>query len=341
MSEANLTAAPTGRARPRDVLALTTLWVPVGVVLITAAVWWDFLPVALPRQWNSDGISSTSPTGLMFGVLVALTLVPAIGAVFAMPSGAAPNRRTIFLAAGFAAGLAGGAWLFSAGITVLPGADPSNPGGWPLLVLLCAGYGAIAYFIAHKWEEPPRGDNSDDDVALSDPAESAAAEAERLAAVVNGRAEWTSSIASPVFTGLFIAVAVATVGFVVLPALTRGFETADTVLISVTGFVLVFIAMFARIRVRIDAHGLSVRSQFLGVPLKIVRLADITEAHTDYLEPLRWGGWGYRITRGRSAVILRAGPGLVVTRRNGTLFAVSVTAPEVPAALLESLRARR
>ncbi|MFC5928455.1 hypothetical protein D6T64_20780 [Cryobacterium melibiosiphilum] len=331
--------AEHGRARPRDYLALATLWLPFLVVLISAVLWWPELPEALPRQWNADGIASTSPTEVMLGVLGGLTLVAALGAALALPAGAAPNRRTIYLAAGFIAGLAGAIWLLSAGISVLPGADQSDPRGWPLLAVPFAGYGAIAYFLAHPSMMPVQDYTASYGGSGVD--ETADAARARLAASVFGRTEWTASTSSPLFTGLASVAAVGAIGIITLPALRDAVTSANVVVMAIIAFALVFIVMFARIRIRIDGRGLSVRSMILGAPLKIIPLTDIIEAHTDYLEPLRWGGWGYRITRGRSAVILRAGPGLVVTRRNGKLFAVSMTDPEIPAALLESLRQRR
>lgn len=49
-------------------------------------------------------------------------------------------------------------------------------------------------------------------------------------------------------------------------------------------------------------------------------------------------GWlGYRVAPGRSALVLHAGPGLVIERRNGNLFAVTLTDPETPAGLLTAL----
>ena len=47
---------------------------------------------------------------------------------------------------------------------------------------------------------------------------------------------------------------------------------------------------------------------------------------------------GYRIMPGRSALILRKGPGLIVTTTNQKQFAISLDDPETPAALLATLR---
>jgi len=48
------------------------------------------------------------------------------------------------------------------------------------------------------------------------------------------------------------------------------------------------------------------------------------------LRPSEWGGWGYRIMPGRSAIVLRSGPGLVVTTTSGTQFAISLADPQTP-----------
>ena len=55
------------------------------------------------------------------------------------------------------------------------------------------------------------------------------------------------------------------------------------------------------------------------------------------LEPTQWGGWGYRIMPGRSAIILRRGPGMVITQRNEKQFAISLDRPEEPASILLGL----
>ncbi|HQX36543.1 MAG TPA: hypothetical protein PLA13_09335, partial [Microbacteriaceae bacterium] len=55
------------------------------------------------------------------------------------------------------------------------------------------------------------------------------------------------------------------------------------------------------------------------------------------IDPMGWGGWGYRVTPGRSAIVLRTGPGLVITQRDQKQFAISLDAPEAPASLLLGL----
>ena len=62
-------------------------------------------------------------------------------------------------------------------------------------------------------------------------------------------------------------------------------------------------------------------------------------ATAEPIHPAAWGGWGYHVLPGRSALVLRAGPGLVLTLRDGRRFAVTVDDPQTPAAPLTALRA--
>ena len=101
---------------------------------------------------------------------------------------------------------------------------------------------------------------------------------------------------------------------------------------------ILFIASFIRLRVTADWRGLRVVSAVFRIPLKRIRLDAMDVIEAAELRPAEWGGWGYRIMPGRSALILRTGPGLIVTTTNQKQFAVSLDDPETPAALLATLR---
>ena len=109
----------------------------------------------------------------------------------------------------------------------------------------------------------------------------------------------------------------------------------------VIAVIIVVLASLSRYRVTADWRGLRVVSSLFHIPLKRLRLENIRAVDAANLFPKEWGGWGYRITPGRSAMILRKGPGLIVTLANAKQFAVTVDGPEVPAALLATLRDRR
>ncbi len=99
-------------------------------------------------------------------------------------------------------------------------------------------------------------------------------------------------------------------------------------------------APFGSIDVVVDGTGLTIRFGPLGWPRRHIGLDDIAAVSAEDIEPLEWGGWGYRMVPGKSAVVLRRGPAIVVRRTDGRAFAVTVDDPEAGAALLDAYRRR-
>ncbi|MGW0122271.1 DUF1648 domain-containing protein [Streptomyces sp. NPDC003327] len=97
----------------------------------------------------------------------------------------------------------------------------------------------------------------------------------------------------------------------------------------------------ARVRVTVDRRGLTVRSALAPRPRVRVPLDDVGAARVDDVRPVAdFGGWGYRVRAHRTGVVLRAGEALVVRRRSGREFAVTVPDARTAAALLNTLAAR-
>ncbi|MGY4856500.1 hypothetical protein [Cryobacterium sp. AP23] len=321
-----------GRTRPRDIAAVASLWLPVLGIVLTAVFWFARLPADLPTQWGTDGVTSTAAAWLVLTITVGLGLAAGVGAVFALPAGAAANRRTIFLASGFVGGLAASVWLVCAGSTIIAGPAEPEVGGWPLLSILACGYGGIAALLASPWAPSQHAVAAN----RADPAHPDAAPPGTDTAV-DRTASWSHTEVAPLFAWLAAALGVAAIALLFGPLLAGG--TNPAALISAGSLAIVALASvaFARIQVGIDARGLLVSSGTLGIPIRTIPLGAIETVHADYLEALRWGGWGYRVQAGRSAVILRSGPGLVVNLTSGRQFGLTLTAPDEPAGLLAAL----
>ena len=103
--------------------------------------------------------------------------------------------------------------------------------------------------------------------------------------------------------------------------------------------VVLIVAAFCVFRVTVDARGLRITSGLLGIPLKRIAPAEIAAIEVTTLEPMQWGGWGYRVMPGRSAIILRRGPGLVITQHDDRQFAITLDDPEEPASTLLAMAA--
>ncbi|WP_125098980.1 DUF1648 domain-containing protein [Leucobacter chromiireducens] len=112
------------------------------------------------------------------------------------------------------------------------------------------------------------------------------------------------------------------------------------ILLGVGALIAVLIPATTVFRVRVDAAGLTARSA-LGWPVLRVPLAEVGHASAESIQPLAdFGGWGIRWAPGRTGVVLRAGSGIVVTRHDGRIFAVTVDDADTAAALLTGLAAR-
>nr|WP_272928726.1 DUF1648 domain-containing protein [Leucobacter luti] len=93
-------------------------------------------------------------------------------------------------------------------------------------------------------------------------------------------------------------------------------------------------------RVRVDGSGIVARS-FAGWPRVRVPAADVAEVAVAEVQPFsEFGGWGLRLVPGTTALVMRAGEALVVTRRSGRTFVATVDDADTAAALLRAAATR-
>lgn len=311
----------------RRVLAAVSGALPLVAVIFTWLLWKDTLPASLPSHWSDagkpDDFMSTA-SALLITLLV--TGIPAlVGLIAACMSKVRPAvLRGLLGFAGMTSGLGAVIWLLSAGLTLQTGSAEEVVLGWWLLALFVSlAFGAVPYFIAPKSPVIPVP----------------TAHVRRMPLGEQETGAWSRTISSK----MLLWVAVGLLGFtalVVIPAFTEG-ELA-TVWISGSTMVLstILVVMIAHMQVTVDWRGLRIVSTLGRIPLKRIRLADITAVEVIELSPAEWGGWGYRVMPGRSAVIMKAGPGLIVSTTAGKKFAVTVQDPETAASLLLSLQDR-
>lgn len=95
-----------------------------------------------------------------------------------------------------------------------------------------------------------------------------------------------------------------------------------------------------RVRVTADRRGLTVLVGLLGLLRVRIPAEDILSATSADVSPASFGGWGYRFVPGGSGVILRSGPALIVTRRSGRRFTVTVDDAETAAGVLGGVTGR-
>lgn len=106
------------------------------------------------------------------------------------------------------------------------------------------------------------------------------------------------------------------------------------------GIVAIVGALLSEVTVRIDGAGMHTLWGPMGWPRTVVSLGDIESVRAELIEPVQWGGWGYRVSKRGVAVVIRRGPGMVVSRRRRSDYAVTVPRAEEGARVLAALIAR-
>lgn len=299
--------------------------VPLAVVAGTGARWWDRLPARLPTHWGLSGPpDGFSGRGSTLAVVVSLA---AVGGLLVVIAAWTPwyrrstgSARFAVAAGGFVGGLVAGIWLSTAGVTLAAGsATDAVLGWWILLDVAGGGWAAIALLlrgpaVRRRGGAPPL----DGDVPFRPvgPGE---------------RVGWSRVIGPTWLTWVTAALLVVEVGItVVFPAAAPGAVIA-----------LVVTVLCARFEVTVDHRGLRVTTGLVRLPIKRIPLDRVERAEAQDVQAGDWGGWGYRVMPGRSALVLRSGPALVVTTADGRRFAATVDDPAVPAGLLNGLVAAR
>ena len=110
-------------------------------------------------------------------------------------------------------------------------------------------------------------------------------------------------------------------------------------ILAATGLICL---LFTNIRVEADHQGLRIAYGPLKWPVQRIPLDEIQRATVVDIKPGEWGGWGYRgMLRilGKAAIVLRAGPGIVLELTRKRRLAVTVDDAETGAGFLNDLLA--
>lgn len=308
----------------RKALAIISLWLPSAIVLLTWFAWRDRLPAELPTHWSGDGPadSSTAAEAFWAAILTVTVLAALAGSVVTLARISGRwARRAIAASFGAAAAFAASMWIGSS-VPALGVTDPLTVhlGPWILLALFSPAYGLVQLGTLPPGEEPRVTDVRSEQIAPLEvgPGQTVA---------------WSHTVTSRLFvtvTALMVALTVV-IGFTVFRAV-GGVTLTITLLVMILSTLLV--AAFCGFRVTVDWRGLRVTSMLFGFPLKRIAPEQIDRVDTAVIDPMQWGGWGYRIMPGSSAIVLRRGPGLIVTQTDSRQFAITLDLPEEPAGVL-------
>lgn len=315
---------PTTSRRRRALLAAVPhpiAAIPTITLLIAAA---DRLPDPLASHFGPSGtadgfagrwslVALAAGLGIGMAVVFALTAATGMGAVSRRDLG----RWLVGLSwatAGFV-----GTVQFAATAANLDLADPATAAlplwTFPAALLIGAAAGLLGWLVTPRTTPSTPDDPAVPAVALG-PTE---------------RVSWSRTAGSPVL--LLVAGVLAAAAIALWVA---GLVVSAVVMVAVAVLALVL----GSARVTVDRRGLTVALGMLGWPRLRIPADDIVSVTVTDVSPMQYGGWGYRVLPGARGVILRSGEALVVTRRSGQRFAVTVDDAGTAAGLLAGIAAR-
>lgn len=292
---------------------------PIGVLIGYPALR-SGVPDPLPTHWNIDGaVDNTASVHAFFVTTLVISAVLAAGVAAAIWLAHSPMAGRML-----ASLLTFGAWLATviclATLLASSGAARAQDVAMPwytvvLFVLVPAllGIGAWA-LLPGRWEP-----------ATVTPA------ASTLTLAAGERVVWIGhehSTLTRILCGL-----AAVIGVVFLRL---------QVTVAIPLFVVaVALAMVSELAVRIDGGGVHTLWGPFGWPRPRIPLSDIASAHAEQIDPMAWGGWGYRVSRRGVAAVVRRGPGLVIERIDRPTYAVTVPNADRGADVLNALLTRQ
>lgn len=286
------------------------LVVALGALFITS---WSDLPEPMAIHWGISGEPDGSFPRLATAGLLIVLFVAVWFAVYRSVR-RSPHEASSFVAGLFAIGglLVGAAWLM---IQANEGrADWRAAGEFGLLravglVVFAVVAGAIGWFAAGGRSVPQEVDpGSLPRLELAEPEN----------AIWSGR-----GIGKPTTA---IGVAIILAGLI-----TWGWAGIGLVAVGIVALA------FAAVRVTVSRNHLVVSLGWWGYPSWRVPIESVVSADVEKVNPMAYGGWGYRIRPGVRAVVIRSGDGIRITRRKGPDLIYTVDDAERGAGLVNAI----
>lgn len=292
---------------------------PIGTLVVYLATR-THLPDPLPVHWDLRGtVNNTAGVAPFFTTVIVISAALALGAIAAAFGSHVPAAgRMLAALLAFGTWIAAGTGISTAGVSAghVVALGVRLPWYFVIPVVLVPTLVAIAVWalLPGRWPQPDVGAPREAALAFA-PGESVV----WIDHVQMPWLRWGAALAAIVAAVMVWVASTAVIPFAIL---------------AVVG------VMTSELAVRIDSRGLHTLWGPFGWPRPRIPLERIVSVHAEDIDPMQWGGWGYRVSRRGVAAVIRRGPGLVVSRRGGPDYAVTVPHAAAGARVLDGLMAR-
>lgn len=311
--------------KPRRAAAGALSIAPLAVLVLTQLQ--ATAPPRMPVGWDpwepSSFVAGSSVLAAVIGIVTFAALFSAASALMSFVIPAGISRWLITLTgAGSAAAL-----LFYVVVGERSRVDPDQVTLlWPLIVLILTCAWAVVIYTVHGREILPLAE-----VIAQIPAHA------RIPADPPGALTgWRGTSASPFMARVAAFSAVCFAAGAVAVAIQGPILLALVLLVVgvvTTGYTLAW----SKITIEAGQRGLRVRSAALPIGLYRLSADQIVGLTAADLDPMSWGGYGVRVTRGRFGYVVTGGTGLVVHRADGRQDGIEITDGD-PSAAVQQLQ---
>ncbi|MEY3697335.1 MAG: hypothetical protein RJA41_985 [Actinomycetota bacterium] len=105
--------------------------------------------------------------------------------------------------------------------------------------------------------------------------------------------------------------------------------------------VIAFVAVmtFTKLNVEVREDGFYIRYGYWIYPVQKIDWQNVASVRTLHVEPVQWGGWGYRWVpwKKATAAVMRRGPGLRFDFANGKVFVITIDDAQTALAAIRSV----
>lgn len=336
--------ATAGTGIKNRLLTSLLLLLPVAIVGTTYALLAGDLPEITATHWSSTYPDGFTRTEVFVPVCIGLSIVGAITGLIAVALRRKPVLRMMLLFAGGLLGwTAAGVFVSSAVSTALAETPETAVLGAMMIVLIaCALLGMAPLWVSGMYQQHTKQFTEDRQKRINATQgiqRPAAAETPAMPPADFRHAEFKQTMAAPWWMWMLCLVLFgALIVAVVLPFLADGSQDGNLtsvippVVLSAAACVLMLGVIW--IRVSIIGDRFRVSSALLGFPMRTIKIAEIESVSSEKIIPMMWGGWGWRIIPGGSAVVMKEHEGLVFDLKDKKRFAVTIPESQQAADLL-------
>lgn len=318
----------------------TLLFFPLGLVLGIYFLVAHQLPDLTATHWTDKYPDQFTDTSVFVSTCIGLIVVGSVIGLIALSQSRKPGLLlTLLFVGSLLSWLTASVFIGSAVPTALAETPQSAVIGlWILPMIACSLIGLLPLWICGVYQSYAKELHSKRQARINQASGIATEQPKQPQPAQNG--EFNETMKAPWWLWL-LGIVIAGVGIFILIQLIVQPHSADLVSatfgMAISLIVCALVLGLCRVRVTMSDDRVRVSSAVFGFPLRTIKTNEIISVDSTEIDPMSWGGWGWRFFPGGSAVVLKRHEGLAFELKNSTRFAVTIPNSQLGAEKIRSL----